>query len=110
MLEALWSVEFVANTQDLGAGVAVFETGRIFGGDSQYYYVGNYAMRDGLVNAEIEVTHYAGQASSVFGPLKKFNLKLSGKPGRPVMEVRGQLVENPALQIFIRLTYRAALP
>lgn len=38
MLEALWSVEFVSNTDGEGAGVAVLETGRILGGDGQYYY------------------------------------------------------------------------
>ena len=34
MLEALWSVEFVSNVNDSGAGVVVLETGRILGGDS----------------------------------------------------------------------------
>lgn len=110
MLEALWSVEFVSNMQGFGAGVAVFETGRIFGGDSQYYYVGAYRQKDGVLSAELEVTHYAGEPSSVFGPAKKFHLKVSGKPAQPTMEVRGHVVENPNLQIYIRLTRRADLP
>src|SRR5688572_14202113 len=110
MLEALWSVEFVSNTQNFGAGVAVFETGRIFGGDSQYYYIGSYRVKDGLLHADLEINHYAGSPSSVFGPAKQFNLKLSGKPADPVMQVSGHVVQHPQLQIYIRLTRRADLP
>ena len=110
MREALWSVEFVSNVQGVGAGVAVFETGRIFGGDSNYFYLGEYRAKDGQIGAEIAVTHYAGPPSSVFGTLKRFNLKLTGNDTYPVMEVRGNVVENSALQIGIRLTWRADLP
>lgn len=42
MIEALWSVEFMSNLQGAGAGVAVFETGRVLGGDAGYTYVGKY--------------------------------------------------------------------
>lgn len=110
MLEALWSVEFVSNLQSVGAGVAVFETGRVFGGDSQYYYLGTFRIVGGVIHAELEINHYAGSPSSVFGPLQKFNIKLQGEPTDPVMVLRGHLVQNPALQIYIRLTKRADLP
>jgi len=110
MLEALWSVEFVSNVQALGAGVAVFETGRVFGGDSQYYYLGDFRVVNGVIQADIEVNHYFGPLSSVFGPLKKFNLKLTGQSNTPVMELGGFLVENPQFQIHMRLTKRANLP
>ena len=110
MLEALWSVEFVSNLEAVGAGVAVFETGRVFGGDSQYYYLGSFRVVNGVAKADIEVNHYFGPLSSIFGPLTKFNLKLTGQPNNPVMELSGHLVENPKLQIYIRLTKRADLP
>jgi len=110
MLEALWSVEFVSNLQSFGAGVAVFETGRVFGGDSQYYYLGTFRVANGVAQANIKVNHCFGLPSSIFGPMKKFNLKLTGQPNTPVMELRGHLVEDPKLQIYIRLTKRADLP
>lgn len=36
MIEALWSVEFVAANGNYGGGVVIFESGRIFGGDSSF--------------------------------------------------------------------------
>jgi hypothetical protein len=110
MLEALWSVEFVSNLKMFGAGVVVLETGRVFGGDSAYYYLGTCQVKNDIFKAEIKVIHYAGQAFSIFGPLDKFNLKLSGKIQEPIMELRGFLVENPQMKILIRLTKRADLP
>jgi len=42
-LEALWSVEFVAPGQNnINAGVVIFESSKLFGGDSWYYYTGSY--------------------------------------------------------------------
>lgn len=110
MLEALWSVEFVSNVQSFGAGVAVLETGRVLGGDAQYFYVGTYQVENAIANAEVKVTHYAGQPNSIFGQAKQFTLKLSGKPGSAYFELYGHVVENSALLIGMRLTRRADLP
>lgn len=110
MLEALWSVEFVSNVQGVGAGVAVLETGRVLGGDGQYYYVGNYESNNGVAKAIIKVTHYAGPPNSVFGQIKEFNLILEGKPSEKAFELHGHVQENPSLKIGIRLTRRSELP
>lgn len=112
MLEALWSVEFISNLGATGAGVVVLETERVLGGDAQYIYVGSYNLNPstGLVTAQLKVTHFAGQASSVFGNAREFNLQLSGKPNIQQFEFHGQVVERPDLEIGIRLTRRAELP
>lgn len=110
MIEALWSVEFGSNVQMQGAGVAVFETGRILGGDAGYYYVGSYKIKDSAITADIKVVNYRGQSTSIFGPIPEFNLSVSGTVRNPTFEVEGQMVENPAMRIRIRLTRRAELP
>jgi hypothetical protein len=112
MLEALWSVEFVSSLQVVGAGVAVLETGRVLVGDAQYYYVGtcSYDQHTDTVTAELKVTHYAGSEHSVFGAARNFRLRLSGKPNRERFDIHGHVVENPSLNIGIRLTRRAELP
>ena len=110
MLEALWSVEFVSNTGVFGAGVVVFETGRLFGGDSQYYYVGNYQVKDSKVSATISVNHYSGAPNSVFGARERFSIVVSGDIEDRVMEIYGHLEEEPEMEIAIRLTRRAELP
>lgn len=110
MIEALWSVEFVSNMNFLGAGVVVFETGRVFGGDSQYYYIGDYQIKNGMLEGSIEVTHYSGEPWSIFGILTNFRLNISGQPNKKTFDLRGYLVEDPTKKIQIRLTRRAELP
>jgi len=110
-LEALWTVEFVSDLEVAGAGVVVFETDRVFGGDAQYYYTGIYEVHpDGTVEGEVHVRHYAGAPYSVFGYRKNFSVKVSGKPQTPVMELEGTLIEDPPSRLRIRLTRRAELP
>lgn len=112
MLEALWSVEFNSNLGTIGAGVAVFETGRVLGGDSAFMYVGNYKTDNGMVYSEIHVTKYnnIGHMQSIFGPLTSFHIKVSGKADAQSMTLTGTVVEQPQLQIIIKATRRAELP
>lgn len=110
MLEGLWSVEFVSNLNVVGAGVVVFETERLFGGDSGYFYVGHYSSKQGQLSGEAEITHYAGAANSIFGSTRHFKVQLTGKVARPVMELKGSVVGNPSLQLLVRCTHRAELP
>ena len=88
----------------------MLETGRAFGGDSQYYYVGDYNMHHDKAQVSLRVRHYNGAQYSIFGPLKEFNVKLEGTPSRESFNMTGYLVENPAMKIAIRLTRRAELP
>ncbi len=110
MLEALWSVEFSSNLQIFGAGVVIFETNRVFGGDGQYYYLGSYEVKNGVMEAELEITHYSGEPYSIFGTVKNFKIMISGKLGEPVIEAQGYLVDAPDKIILLKLTKRAELP
>lgn len=110
MLEALWSVEFVSNSQGVGAGVAVIENGKVLGGDAQYIYVGECKVENGTAHATVKVTHYFGQPHSVFGTAKQFTLSLSGALAQTTFDMSGYVVENPQQKILIRFTRRAELP
>ena len=110
MIEALWSVEFISDMDVIGAGVIVLETERILGGDSKYFYVGNYEVRHQELEAEIEVTHYSGEPYSIFGPEVNFRVKITGEIGTDVMEGQGHRVDNPQRKFGVRLTRRAELP
>lgn len=62
MLEALWSVTFDVPTFDsYGAGVVVLENGTVRGGDSNYYYVCNYRVKDEIITTDVSINHYFGQ-------------------------------------------------
>jgi hypothetical protein len=111
MLEGLWTIEFVSNVETYGAGVVVFESGRILGGDSSYNYLGTFRVKNEIVEADVEGTHHSGQAHSIFGFRPKFKLKLSGKPQVPLMELKAHFVDNPLMgELSARLTWRAELP
>ena len=48
-------------------GVAVLETNRIFGGDSGYYYVGNYTIKDGQFEATVKIVKHNPTWEDAFG-------------------------------------------
>lgn len=110
MLEALWSVRFISNSENVGGGVAVFETGRVIGGDSQYTYVGTFSVSGGEVSARIEVNNYFGPGYSVFGPLKTYALILKGAANASEFELTGEVEGDPEKRIFIKLERCAELP
>jgi hypothetical protein len=109
-IEALWSLEFESTNESYGAGVVVFETEKIFGGDSLYYYLGNYKTSNGILEAEIEVTHYFGSKSSIFGELDKFKIKLTGKFKENLFYADGYLVDDKDKKVKVKLTKQANLP
>lgn len=58
-LEALWSIQFeVPNIERAGGGVIVFETGRIYGGDSSFYYIGDYSVDNNEIQGRVEVKRH----------------------------------------------------
>ena len=68
-VEALWAAHF-GNVDTVGlpnGGVLVFESRRVFGGDSGYYYLGGYQISGRTMFAHIEVTHFSGTNPTAFG-------------------------------------------
>jgi T3SS negative regulator,GrlR len=80
-IEALYVVEFgdVGGQGYRNGGVAVLETNRIFGGDSGYYYVGTYNIKDNHIEATAKVVKHNPSFANVFGDASlSFNIKMSG--------------------------------
>jgi hypothetical protein len=79
-IEALWSIDFTGVNDDSIAksgGVVVFETGRVFGGDTWQLYTGGYSRADdGRLKIEIatDVHHMDGGQSIFGGPLRAMQL------------------------------------
>ncbi len=109
-IEAMYGVEFVSSMNIGGYGVLVLETGRVLGGDSSFVFVGDYEIENHIVKANVKCTNDRNALTSVFGDLKEFNLKLEGKFEEKEFILNGYLVENPSMQISVKLTRRAELP
>lgn len=104
MIEGLWSMGID------GAGVVVFETNRVLGGDSRYFYIGTYIIRDRLIMGSVIVTHYAYEPYSIFGDMRQFTLKIEGNIRAPTFDADGFRVDDPSQRIVLRFTKRAELP
>lgn len=57
-IEGLWTIVF-SGQFGAGAGVVVFETGRIFGGDTSMYYIGDYEVKNGFLSGNVRVRVHA---------------------------------------------------
>ena len=114
MIEGLWSISFSTVDQpqtDVGAGVVVFETQRIFGGDSSYFYIGNYSItKENQIKADVSVNHYYGQPLSIFGPLAKCTIIINGSITVDEFHAQGYVKENPLLKLMVNFVKRADSP
>jgi hypothetical protein len=109
-IEAMWTAQFQSNKGIFGAGIVVLETARAFGGDSQYYYVGDYRVDGDQISVSLTVIHYANDIDSIFGPLQKFTVALKGELNEREMNLKGQANQDEALQIQLIMRRVAELP
>jgi hypothetical protein len=116
-LEGMWAVYFgdVAGPH-VNSGVAVFETGRIFGGDSMMAYLGSYeATNNGITgsvkiwayNPHIVVTTAFGKTGTPEGETLNFDATYDAE-GNLVGSFAEQA--NPNLKIPAKLIKVAELP
>lgn len=106
----LWSLEFFSNVVlPTGSGVAVLRNGRVLGGDTRYFYVGEYAVSGNLLSATVRLSHYFGPPEAILGFGEKFTLKVKGNFEPTTFMISGFVEENPSVTIDVHLTRRAEL-
>lgn len=102
-VEGLWGAEFFSPSGEGSSGVVAFRDGQCFGGDSAYYYAGNYIVSGATLTAELRVTHYHGEAIGVFGPVRDFRLRIMATVGDPWIMGQGSNPMYPHQVISFRL-------
>ncbi|MGD8843654.1 MAG: hypothetical protein PVJ83_09290 [Gammaproteobacteria bacterium] len=111
MLEAIWSVEFVSHNYRVAGGVVMFENGRIFGGDSNFYYLGTYETHDGKVTARVKFHNFTGITSLIFGEgLTEFSVQVEGNLSHDSFVANGHLVQDADYEFEIGFKRQAELP
>jgi hypothetical protein len=65
-MKGLWIAEFGSSSGIFGGGVAVLWNGTISGGDSGYYYLGTYEIKDKTFTASLRVIPFIENFPSVF--------------------------------------------
>jgi T3SS negative regulator,GrlR len=108
-MNGLWSVEFLSNSQNMGAGVVVINDGHIMGGDSFFMYNGTLKQENDIVYADLEISKHCDiPRPSIFGSIDHFHLKLSGSSNSHHLLLEGYVTEHPDQKISIRAALKVA--
>ena len=107
-MDGLWTAEFGSSAGTFGGGVAVFQGGKILGGDGTYFYVGSYTIAGQHFQATLKSSPFIEGARSVFNTTgKELTLQLNGSLiGEGQALAQGSASEVPALKFAVRLTKR----
>ena len=104
----LWTVVFQTANGSSG-GVAVLEGGKIFGGDSQFYYIGEYQLSsDRMLRGRVGVHALFSHSVTVFGmPARYFELNFSGTLEDSAADLSATVSGMPGAQMKMKLVRRA---
>ena len=104
----LWTVVFQTANGSSG-GVAVLRDGKILGGDSQFYYIGEYQLSlDGQLSGRVGVHAVFNNSVTVFGvPAKYFELTFSGQSTKSEADLVATVSAMSGVQMKMRLVRRA---
>ena len=107
-LTGLWTAEFGSSAGISGGGVAVFEEGRILGGDATYFYVGSYKLTGKDFAATLRLSPFIDGAESVFKTRGQvLTLELTAEfTGQGQAIGQGFPKEIPSLKFGVKLTKR----
>jgi hypothetical protein len=108
-MDGLWTAEFGSNTGVFGGGVAVFRGGKILGGDSTYYYTGEYNLAGNVLTATLRISPFIPGAESVFKTVgRDVVLMLTGSlTGDGLAIAQGHPQGMPQLNFGVKLIKRA---
>lgn len=115
-VEAMYTIEFASDSGGYighGYGVVIFETGRIFGGDSSFVYIGKFHVENGIVLADVHCKNdreVEGLVSIFADGEDEFDLHLEGVIAFNEFVLKGYKVNDQSKKITVKLTRRAELP
>ena len=123
MLQALWSLEVLRSETMVPAGVLIFhlrrvfgdyfQAGRLFGGDSQSYYVGDYQIENLVLTGRFTAVRHSGVDSTPFGTQGTHQITFTGaleaNLERDVLVLNATIEADRESPVKLRLTKRALL-
>lgn len=112
IVEGLWTGVLPQPSGIQVGCVFVLEAGKLFGGDSYFYYGGRYEVVDGMsLSAQVNVRHYAGETKTIFGDhSKSYTVNVGGVIVGEVIEATFSRQEFPTIKPRICFVRREYLP
>jgi hypothetical protein len=112
-IEALYTVEFgdFSGPGYRNGGVVILETARVFGGDSGYFYLGDYSVFGDRFEASVRITKHNPMWGNVFGDdAPQFDIRVLGNVENGSIIATMERTDRPGLGLPLRLTRKAPLP
>jgi hypothetical protein len=112
-IESLYVVEFgdVAGSSYRNGGVVILETNRIFGGDSGYFYLGEYSIFGDRFTGTVGITKHNPLWMNAFGDdAAQFEIRVMGSVQNDVIVATMERLDRPGLSLPLRLLRKAPLP
>jgi hypothetical protein len=107
-LEGLWIARF--HTAELfGSGVVVLANGKVFGGETGFYYIGTYQVDESILKARVMIRHFDKSVPSGFGIEGDYEMDVSARLEGDEFKGTAVVTNRPQYSLGIRLTKKANL-
>lgn len=107
-IEGFWVIKFTA-AQIYGSGVALFSDGKVYGGETGFYYLGTYEADGNVVKARVLIRNFDPTIPSGFGIPSDYEMDVSAMLDGDTMSGTAVVTGHPQYSLGIRLTRKAAL-
>lgn len=105
-VEGLWAVSFGG---PFALGIVVLYSERFLGGDSLYYYVGDYRLHERTIVANVRVTSHATPTNALADFAQQFDATIEGIIGDGVIDARLTRLGLPGASTTISMRFLAPL-
>lgn len=108
-VDGFWTLRF-EGPQVAGTGVVMMKANKVYGGETGFYYIGNYEVDGNVFKARIAVRNFDPAIPSGFGIPGDYEMDVSGLvKDDTTMQGTAMITGHPQCNIGIRLTKRANL-
>jgi hypothetical protein len=108
-VDGFWIVRFTG-AQVAGTGVVVFANGKVFGGETGFYYIGNYEADGNIFKARVMIRNFDTSIPSGFGVSGDYEMDVSTiLKSEDMMTGTAMISGQPQHSIGIQLTKKASM-
>ena len=108
VVDGFWIVQFTG-TEVYGSGAVVFSNGKVFGGETGFYYVGSYEVDGPTVKARVAIRNFDLSIPSGFGIVGDYEMDVSAMVQDNQIVGTAMIANEPRHSLGIRLTKKANL-
>jgi hypothetical protein len=107
-VDGFWIVRFTG-ANIYGSGVVVLANGKLFGGESGFYYIGTYEADGKVLKARVMIRNFDPAVQSGFGIVGDYEMDISVVLQDNEMTGTAMLTNQPKHSLGIHLTKKANL-